>query len=157
MAERRPLQFATLDEAIADAESLLAKGYEPLGKLDLAQVCGHLTAWLNYPLDGYPPLELHARPFYWLVKITVGHRILDEVLAKNAMPSVTTSAPQSIPAPGGDPAKAIRDYADSAARWLNSAGAVPASPLFGVQPKDKITHLQRVHAANHLSFLIPKQ
>ena len=156
MPSRRTLNLTTLDDAVTDAERLHAGGYEPAGKWDLAQVCGHLTAWLTYPLDGYPPLPVFLKPIFWALKNTVAQGMLDKVIRKNEMPAGASTAPQSVPAPGGDPAKAVDAYKTAVARWLSWNGAMHPSPLFGVQPKEKITELHRVHAAHHLSFLVPK-
>ena len=49
---RRPLQFNSLAEIVAEAEHLHQGGYDPAGKWDLAQVCGHLADWSSYPMDG---------------------------------------------------------------------------------------------------------
>ena len=156
MLTRRTLNLTTLDEAVADAERLHAVGYEPAGKWDLAQVCGHLTAWLTYPLDGYPPLPLFLKPIFLALKNTVAQGILDKAIQTTTMRAGGSTAPQSMPAPGGDPAQAVEAYKTAVARWLSWNGTMHPSPLFGDQPKDKLTELHRVHAAHHLSFLVPK-
>ena len=52
--ERRKLTFASLDEVAADAENLLAKGYDKAGNWDLAQVAGHVAEWMRFPIEGFP-------------------------------------------------------------------------------------------------------
>lgn len=74
---RRSLDLSDLDAVIRDAESLLANGYDKAGHWDLAQVCGHVTDWMSYPLDGFPTSPLPIRMMLWLMRVTVGKRKLN--------------------------------------------------------------------------------
>ena len=76
--ERRKLTFASLDEVVADAENLLAKGYEKAGNWDLAQVCGHLAEWMRFPSTGSRSRRSCIRPMLWLMRVTVGKTMLRE-------------------------------------------------------------------------------
>ncbi|HEX6983723.1 MAG TPA: DUF1569 domain-containing protein, partial [Planctomycetaceae bacterium] len=71
---RRTLVFHDLDDAVRDAESLLAGGYDRAGNWDLAQTCGHLVEWMSYPIDGYPRPPALLRPVFWAVRKTIGPR-----------------------------------------------------------------------------------
>ena len=51
---RRQLDFRDLNEVVQYVEKLHVGGYEKVGNWDLAQVCGHLSDWMRFPLDGYP-------------------------------------------------------------------------------------------------------
>ena len=99
---------------------------------------------------------LFLKPIFWALKNTIAQGMLDKVIRKNEMPAGGSTAPQSIPAPGGDSGKAVEAYKTAVARWLSWTGTMHPSPLFGDQSKEKLTELHRVHAAHHLSFLVPK-
>ena len=86
MPERRKLTFAALDDAVRDAENLLAKGYDKVGNWDLAQVCFHLAEWMRYPVEGFPKPPLLMRPVFWTARNTIARRMLRKVLEKGEMP-----------------------------------------------------------------------
>jgi hypothetical protein len=154
MVERRKPAFASLGEVVADAESLLAKGYDMAGNWDMAQVCDHLAEWMRFPLDGFPKLPLFLRPVFWLVRNTVGKRMRAKVLAEG-MPGGRPTMPQTVPAPGGDAAAALARLKEVAEKFKAHAGPVHPSPLFGAMTKDEALRLQLRHCEHHLSFLIP--
>src|SRR4051812_6434609 len=54
--ERRTLRFHDFDQVLADADALLATGYERAGNWNLAQVADHLTRVIALSLDGFPSL-----------------------------------------------------------------------------------------------------
>jgi hypothetical protein len=68
---RRALAFASLDAVVADAEMLVnaeeSGRLRALGNWTVGQACGHLSTWINFALDGYPP---ELRP-PWIVKVLV--------------------------------------------------------------------------------------
>jgi hypothetical protein len=155
MAERRKLTFASLDEVVADAESLLAQGYDRAGNWDLAQVCGHLAEWMRFPLDGFPKLPLIMRPVAWLVRSLFGKAIKRRVMAEGFKPGTPTIPGTTFP-PGGDPAQAVARLKAAAGRFAAYEGPVRPSPLFGAMTKEEALRLQLEHCAHHLSFLIPR-
>ena len=156
MVERRKLAFTTLDEAVADAENLLARGYDRAGNWDLAQVCLHLADWMRFPMDGFPRPPLVIRLFLWMARNTVGKAKFRKYTTEGAMPSGKPTMPQTVAVPGGDAAAAVVKLKETAARFAAFTGAIHPSPLFGTMNKDEASRLQLVHCAHHLSFLIPK-
>jgi Protein of unknown function (DUF1569) len=153
--ERRKLKFATLDEAVADAESLLTKDYDRAGNWDLAQVAGHLADWMRFPLDGFPKVPLFIRPILWTVRTISGKQMLKTILEHGFTPGTRTVG-ETVPQPGGDPAAAVAILKETAGRWKTHPGNVHPSPLFGAMTRDTALQLQLVHCSHHLSFLIPK-
>ena len=154
--ERRTLQFADLDEAVHDAESLLARGYDRAGNWDLAQTCGHLTEWLRFPLDGYPRQPAPIRLILWAARNTVGRRQFRKVLESGSLPVGGQTFPETIPAPGGDEAIAVARFREMAARFNAHKGPFQASPFFGEFNRETALRLQLIHCAHHLSFLVPR-
>jgi hypothetical protein len=153
--ERRKLTFATLDDVVRDAETLLARGYDRAGNWDLAQVCSHIENWMSFPLDGFPKAPLPIRMMLGMVRVTLGKGMLTKYLA-DGMPSGKPTMPQSVHPPGGDAAAAVAKLRETAARFKAHTGPIHPSPLFGPMDQDTARRLQLVHCAHHLSFLIPK-
>ena len=153
--ERRKLSFASLDEVMADAENLLAKGYERAGNWDLAQVCLHLADWMRFPVEGFPKLPVFLRPLFWLFRMTVGPAKRLKYVAEG-MPSGKPTMPQTVAQAGGDAVLAVAKLKEAAARFEAYTGTIHPSPLFGAMNKDEALQLQLVHCSHHLSFLIPK-
>lgn len=152
--ERRKLSFATLDEAVADAENLLAKGYDRAGNWDLAQVCSHLADWLRFPVEGFP-VPLVMRPVFWLLRNTLGPGMKRKYLAEG-MPTGKPTIPSTVAQSGGDPVAAVAKLKEAAARLTAHTGPIHRSPVFGSMNKDDAVRLQLRHCEHHLSFLIPK-
>jgi len=153
--ERRKLTFASLDEVAADAENLLAKGYERAGNWDLAQVCSHLAEWLRFPVEGFPKMPIFLRPLFWLFRVTVGPAKRLKYIAEG-MPSGKPTMPQTVAQAGGDAIAAVAKLKEAMARFQAYTGTIHPSPLFGAMNKNEALQLQLVHCAHHLSFLIPK-
>jgi hypothetical protein len=154
-AQRRQLDFKTLDDAAADAERLRRDGYDKAGNWDLAQVCSHLTEWMRFPMDGYPKTPLVIAPMMWLARKTVGRKILDKILAKGFEPGGRT-LPETVPAPGGDEAAAVARFRQTVERFGRHNGPFHPSPLFGQMTRDEWTRLNLAHCAHHLGFLVPR-
>src|SRR4051812_46168942 len=57
-AARRQLHFNTIDEAVAEADRLVAAEGEgrltQSGNWTLGQALGHLATWATFPFEGYP-------------------------------------------------------------------------------------------------------
>ncbi len=155
MPTRRQLRFDTLDAAVRDAEHLLAAGYDRAGTWDLAQCLDHLTAWLTYPVDGFPRMPLLLRPVFAVVRATMGRKLLAKFL-REGMPPGKPTVPQSVVPPGGDPGAALGRFKAAAARFGAHAGDYLPSPLLGPLSREESLKVQLGHCAHHLSFLVPK-
>jgi hypothetical protein len=153
---RRELRFDSLDEVVRDAEHLLAVGYDKTGKWDLGQCCGHLSEWFRYQMEGYPRSPLLLRPVFWFVRNTVAPRLVRKALASGTTKDGMPTIPQSVPSPGEDEARAVATLRDTVARWQAFTGELHPSPLFGMLTKDEWVKGHLIHAAHHLSFLVPK-
>lgn len=156
MTARRDLRFDTLDAAVRDAEHLLAAGYVKVGNWSLAQCCGHLTNWLTYQMDGFPPTPLVLRPVVWLMRNTMAGPMRRKMTAGDQMPAGMTTIPASVPPADADDAAAVADFRAAVVRWLAFAGELKPSPLLGSMAKDEWLRVHKIHAAHHLSFLVPK-
>jgi len=156
MATRRDLKFDTLDEAVRDAENLLARGYERAGNWDLAQCCHHLAVLMRWPIDGFPPMSLPRRVVARLLKWTIARRWLRRVLESGVWPIGTPTDERTFPPPGCTDAEAMAMLRDAVGRLLAHEGPFQESPLFGMLDKETLIKLHCIHTAHHLSFLVPK-
>jgi hypothetical protein len=152
---RESLTFNNLDEAVADAENLLNKGYDRTGNWDLAQICNHLAEWLKYPIDGYPPAPIFLKPVFWLMKVTFGKRMGQSLLQGGKMKKGLATAPQTVFPGGQDANAAVENFRQQVERWKAYSGPYHPSPIFGSFTQEEWNRGQCVHAAHHLSFLVP--
>jgi hypothetical protein len=150
------LDFQDFDAVLADAESLAAGGYDRVGSWDLAQVCGHLAEWLRFPLDGFPRPPPPVRLLLWLLRHTVGPRILRRTLATRSMPAGWRTLRETVPLPGGNEAAAVERLRQVVGRFQAHAGPYHPSPLFGTLDRETWAEFQLIHCAHHLSFLTPR-
>ena len=154
-AGRRVLTLDSVDAGLADARHLLVTGYTRVGNWSLGQVCWHLSRWIEYPLDGFPPLPVPLRPVAWVIRHTVAPAYLRRVLAGGGVP-------EKLPTPFGTRPPAAVDDLDGVTRYeaqlnrLRDFRGVPhESPVFGPMSADELIRLSCRHAAHHLSFLTP--
>ena len=154
--QRRQLQFNALDEIVPDAENLLAKGYAKAGNWDLAQVCGHLAEWLRFPVEGFPKAPAPIRAVFWVMRKTIGRRKLLTYITERSFPAGKPTMPETVMPPGGDPREAMEKLRKGVETLKAYTGTIVPSPLFGAMTKDEAVRMQLVHAAHHLSFLVPK-
>lgn len=156
-ATRRQLKFATLDDAVRDAERLLANGYERAGTWDLSQCGHHLAAVMTFPLDGFPPFRFPMNVGVWILKVTWARRWLRRVLESGVWPTGTPTDERTVPAAGGDDAAEVARLKSAVERLLSHTGPLHPSPLFGTLDRESLVKLHRIHTAHHLSFLVPKR
>ena len=155
--QRRKLQFASLDEAVQDAEALLKSGYTKLGNWSLGQCCGHLADWLSYPIDGFPKTPLLLRPIFWTMRNTFAKKLMNRTLASGQMKPGIATIPVSVHQPSVDDAAQLGLFRQAVKRWQEYEGPLHPSPLFGDVSRECWSKAHNIHCALHLSFLIPNQ
>ncbi len=153
---RRTLSFDSLDAAVADAERLLANGYDKTAQWNLGQCCGHLANWLGFAMDGFPKAPAPIRFMLWMGRNTVGPSMLKKVLATGTMGAGKPTMPASVPAADADDREGVEKFKAMVDRANRFAGPPLPSPLFGTMDRDTWVKLNCVHAAHHLSFLTPR-
>lgn len=81
---RRSLRFASIDEALADIDKLVADDERgtltTLGNWTAGQIFAHLAAWIEYGYDGYP-----LKPPPWFIRIIL--RMMKKKYLRQGMPS----------------------------------------------------------------------
>lgn len=156
IAKRRDLTFATLEEAVSDAETLLANGYDRAGNWDLAQCCHHLAVLMIYPIEGFPTFSFPLNVTSWILRKTIAPRYLRKVLETGTWPAGNPTDQRTVVPAGGDDAQAVDELRSAVNRLLTHEGPLKTSPLFGYLDKETLLKLHCIHTAHHLSFLVPK-
>jgi hypothetical protein len=147
---QRQLQFNDFAEVLAEVDRLHREGYEKLGQWDLAQVCDHLTYFMQGSLDGF------TFRVPWLLKVLFGRFMLRRILKQRRM-KAGIPTPQKPPPPvGGDEAAAVARFRQVVERFQAHQGELRPSPFFGHLTPQQWRDLHLIHCAHHLGFLAPK-
>ena len=155
MPERRQLRFQTLDDVEQDCRMLMDRGYTALGNWNLAQTCLHLNEWMRYSIDGYPRTWLPMRFVFWLVRLTMGRRMLKKILREGFKPGTPTLGATVFAADSQPDLEAVNELVATIQRMQAHNGAFLRSPLFGDMTREEVEALELRHCEHHLSFLIP--
>jgi hypothetical protein len=155
-AGRRTLRFATIDDALAEAERLAAADRE--GRLDragnwpLGQTLGHLATWANFAFDGYPDAVRAPLPIRLMLRL-----MRRTILNKGMMAGVRVGN-----VPGGtvglDPLSTddgLTKYRTAMERLRATAPTI-TNPVFGKLSHEQWIMLNLRHAELHLSFQVPR-
>ena len=156
-ATRRPLHFATVADALAEADRLAAADHcgllEQRGNWTLGQALGHLATWANFAIDGYPPEVAHL-PL--LVRV-IGRLLRNRVIRGPMMSGMRigrlpngTLATDVLPTDEG-----LRRFRAAYER-LAIATPIPSNPAFGPLTHQQWIDLNLRHAELHLGFLAPR-
>jgi hypothetical protein len=149
--QRRQLDFKDLDELTAEVDRLHRGGYRRAGHWDLAQVCDHLSYFVEGSLDGF------TFRVPWLIRFVFGRWGLRRILKKRRMGERYWTPQKPLPQPGGDERAAVARLKQLVERLRNHPGELHRSPFFGKLTPEQWRDLHLIHAAHHLSFLIPKE
>jgi hypothetical protein len=146
-----------LDAVVEEVQSLHVGGYQRAGQWDLAQACGHMGDWMRFPIDGFPSPPLPIGLMLWVMRRTIGRKLLREILQSRSMRPGNKTMPDTIPEPGGDEASAVGRFTELVARFQAHQRPYHPSPLFGHMDRETLFQLQLIHCRHHLSFLLPKE
>ena len=153
---RRELRFETLDDAQRDVRHLAAVGYDRAGNWSLGQACYHLAIWVRYPLDGFPALPRWQRPLAWAIRNTVAPAYTRRVMASGKVPTGIPAPLGTVPPATVNDSDGVTQYESQLNRLRDYQGVPHCSPLLGTLSNAELKTLSCVHAAHHLSFLVPK-
>jgi hypothetical protein len=148
--ERRTLRLPTYDAVLADAESLLASGYDRAGTWSLGQACHHLAAAMERSLDGFPsrlpwPVRLLAR--WFVLGRMLRHRVFRRTIA---------APPYMQPPAAADDRAGLGRLRAAVERLKGHAGPLQPSPIFGRLSPEQWREVHLWHCEHHLSFLLPR-
>jgi len=148
--KQRQLQFNDFAEVQAEVDRLHQRGYEKLGQWDLAQVCDHLTYFVQGSLDGF------TFRVPWLLKVLFGRFVLRRILKQRRMKEGGFTPQKPLPAAGGDEPAAVVRFKQSIERFQAHPGEFQPSPFFGHLTPQQWRDLHLIHCAHHLGFLAPR-
>ena len=116
----------------------------------LAQVCDHLTYFMQGSLDGF------TFRVPWLLKVLFGRFMLRRILKQRRMKAGIPTPQKPPPPAGGDEAAAVAQFRQVVERFQAHQGELRPSPFFGHLTPQQWRDLHLIHCAHHLGFLAPK-
>jgi hypothetical protein len=148
---RRTPRFHNYDEVLADADDLLANGYDRAGSWNLGQVCSHLGKAIGNSLDGYPsslplPMRILAR---WL--------FLGKMLRHQQSERRFPTPPYMAPRDAMDDRAGLQELRSAMKRLKEHSGDLQPHPAFGRMTPAQWLEFHLWHCEHHLSFLLPKR
>lgn len=150
-ATRRDLDFRTLDQFEADVVNLQANGYEQTGNWNLGQMAEHLYKVITFSLATDAPIKL---PF--IVRLLGRWIMKPKVLKSRRFPDGRTAPGPLAPKDNPDEARSVKRLRSAIDRIRTHEGNFPKHPILGNMSNEDWVQFQLIHAAHHLSFLVPK-
>jgi hypothetical protein len=150
MSARRVLAYSSLNEIMPDVDRLMG-GYRPVGRWSLGQICYHLGTGMRSAVEGGLPVKVS-----WWKRWLLGVPAKRHVLRTGGMPEGF-----KLPHPSLDPPLGCDDRAEAEALratirlFQSHTDPLPPHPLFGPMSGDEWNRFFCIHAAHHLSFLLP--
>jgi Protein of unknown function (DUF1569) len=147
---RRQIDFHTWPELLADVERLHQSHYDRLGNWDLSQTLDHLGEGLRTALRG----NEHQGP--WVVRRVIGPLLLKRMVRQRRMKAGIKVPTWWLPGPSHDESAAVNQFRSEVAAFQQLSTQPFPHPFFGPLTKNQWEDLVLIHAAHHLSFLIPR-
>ncbi|HEY4002414.1 MAG TPA: DUF1569 domain-containing protein [Candidatus Xenobia bacterium] len=148
--ERRRIRYETLDEVVADVQKLRLGPYSRCGKWSLTQICEHLDKAMEGSMT-----HMDDVPLGWLIRKTVGKMIFNQMVKSGQMRKGFEAPAAFRPVDQADDDPARIDHFLHTIEKLKTASQFADSPFFGRLTPDEWRAFHLVHAAHHLSHLIP--
>lgn len=147
---RRPLQFHSLDEVLADADHLAAGPIRCLGNWSAGQIFKHLAITLDNAVDG---VDFRVPWFVRLIARTFKNRFLYKPMSPGfRMPR--RMEPYFAPPAKVELADGLQALHRAVARYKAAERLAPSAAL-GPLTRAEYDALNLRHAEMHLSFLVP--
>jgi hypothetical protein len=148
---RRPLDYHSFDELLADADRLASGPVRTLGNWSPGQIFRHLAAVYNGSIDGFPKTVV---PWY----LRLLSRIIKSVLLRGSMPPGFRLPPDAAAAlvPPETSTEEGLAALHAAVERLQKEERRVRNPMFGDLTRDEWDRIHLKHASLHMSFLVPK-
>lgn len=151
--KRRSLDFHSGDEVIADINRLRESGYTRTKNWNLTQICEHLAATMNGGMDGFGfrlPWILRATIIKWGFRYALRKRKL-----LSGAPTFKFLKPKMDAKADDD---AVIDQCIETIRRADAFdGSLAEYALLDNLTADQWREFMWIHAAHHLSFLVPNK
>jgi hypothetical protein len=146
---RRTLRYHDYDEVLADADALLAKGYERAGNWSLGQICDHLAVTMEKSLDGFPSLML------WPVRVVARWFVLKKVLRHEPFRRRVAAPAYLLPPDSDGDWAGLERLRAVITRLKGQVEEMQPSPVFGRLSPEQWREVHLWHCEHHFSFLRP--
>ena len=151
MTGRRALRFNSIDDAVADAERLVAAEregrYERCGNWTLGQALGHLTTWASFAFDGYPKEVQAPLPVRMILRL-MRNRIINKGMMSGVKIGRVPGGTVGLNVMSAD--EGLRRFRDAFQRLRDTAPTI-VNPVFGPLTHEQWINLHLRHAELHLS------
>lgn len=144
---RRQITFHSLDDILPDVRRL-APAHHTLGQWTLGQICWHLAVTVDASIDGMN-LRNHRRK-----RRLIGLLLFRYTLRFGIPPNYTVDTALTPPSHVALSA-AMMDLERSLLRYRQHTGPLRPHALFGRLSRSGWDRMHLLHAAHHLSFVIP--
>ena len=152
MIKRRRIRFESAAQVAADARWLLAGGYQCARRWTLAKVCEHLSQTIEASVDSERGFGGFKAPLRYRV---VGRPVMHLILLSRWIPAGVKLPEAVLPKSEDDP-KAVGRLTRALEAMEKHQGVWSAHPFFGRMTDRQWRAYHLVHAAHHLSFLVPR-
>jgi hypothetical protein len=144
---RRSISYQSFQEIMPDVDRLL-NGHTTVGRWSMAQICRHVATVMRRVVDlpastPHDPSQL------------VSDEQKRQVFESNMIPESLPGPPELMPPERLDVHQEVEGLRHAIAHYTASPGPVIKHRLFGKLSKDEWDRLQLMHAAHHLSFVVP--
>ncbi len=148
VADRRTIRFNTIDEILADAESMTAGPIRTSGNWTSAQIIQHVADLMHASLDGLDHIKLS-------LPIRLMGRVIKPFMLKGKMPpgvKAPKQLEQYMPSTAADLNTAMERLRSAASRYRTERTTHP-SPFLGPMTHEDWVKLHCRHAEMHFSFM----
>lgn len=152
----RKLEFKSLQDAVDEASRLMQGGYRQVGNWNLAQILGHCSDWMRFPMDGYPPSKFPLSLIFGMVRVTCGKAMYRKVIREQGFKPGGPTMPATVKSKDtASDREAFEEFVSVVQRFQKLGDPLHPSPLFGKLTYEEHQQLQIVHLQHHLRFLNP--
>jgi hypothetical protein len=147
---RRKVDYASLEELLADADRVSSGPVKALGNWSAGQIFRHLAVSFNNSIDG------STMTFPWYFRLMA--RIFKKQLLRGPMPPGYKLPPDAAKTLLPGPTSNEEGLADlhAAVSRLEREPQRAKSPVLGVLSNEEWNQLHLKHANLHMSFLVPQ-
>jgi hypothetical protein len=146
---RRKVNYASLEELLADADRLTSGPVKALGNWSPGQIFRHLAIAFNGSIDGF------TMTFPWYLRLMA--RVFKKKLLAGPMPAGFKLPPDAAKTVVPGPTTSEEGLAElhAAVARLEREPHRAKSPVFGNISKEEWNQIHLKHASLHMSFLVP--
>ena len=153
---RRDLSFDRLDDVLADVDHLVQAGYDRAGAWSLGQIADHLARPIETTMNEVYRVDLPWIMTNWLSRNTVMRLSKWDLFRRRKIPSGLPAPKAFVTTPDVDEQQAVTRLRQAVRDLQAYDGPWPFHPLFGPLTAEQWREFHVIHAAHHLSFLVPR-